>query len=59
MKKGNECPMHEKNQCSVNFYNISTRFGKLVKTQGKLCCILKPMGIHFPHPIFMSIFEKK
>ena len=35
------------------------RFGKLVKTQGKPCCISKAMGIHFPHPIFMSIFEKK
>ena len=38
---------------------FNTRFGKLVKTQGKPCCISKAMGIHFPHPIFMSIFEKK
>ena len=38
---------------------VYVRFGKLVKTQDKPCCISKAMGIHFPHPIFMSIFEKK
>ena len=35
------------------------RFGKLGKTQGKPYCNSKAMGIHFPQPIFMSIFEKK
>ena len=35
------------------------RFGKLGKTQGKPYCNSKTMGIHFPQPIFMSIFEKK
>ena len=39
--------------------SIWVRFGKLVTTQSKPCCISKSMGIHFPHPIFMSIFEKK
>ena len=35
------------------------RFGKIGKTQGKPYCNSKTMGIHFPQPIFMSIFEKK
>ena len=38
---------------------ILIRFGKLGKTQGKPYCNSKAMGIHFPQPIFMSIFEKK
>ena len=38
---------------------VDIRFGKLGKTQGKPYCNSKAMGIHFPQPIFMSIFEKK
>ena len=38
---------------------IYNRFGKLGKTQGKPYCNSKAMGIHFPQPIFISIFEKK
>ena len=41
-----------------NFSLMESRFGKLVKTKRKPCCISKSMGIDFPHPIFMSIFEK-
>ena len=39
--------------------SLIIRFGKLGKTQGKPYCNSKSMGIHFPQPIFMSIFEKK
>ena len=38
---------------------ILIRFGKLGKTQGKPYFNSKAMGIQFPQPIFMSIFEKK
>ena len=45
----------------ISFYQSGpyVRFGKLGTTQGKPYCNLKAMGIHFPQPIFMSIFEKK
>ena len=46
-------------QISFSFSSIYVRFGKLGKTQGKPYCNSKAMGIHFPQPIFMSIFEKK
>ena len=40
------------------YFGTTSRFGKLVKTQGKPCCSSKAMGIQLAQPILMSIFEK-
>ena len=47
------------NNNTLLYVLLFIRFGKLGKTQGKPYCNSKAMGIHFPQPIFMSIFEKK